>query len=252
MSTPSQPAESQPTDFLSPLQPILQQHAQQAHTIARLQAAGAILLRPESSVFSPDVQIAAGAVIEPGVQLLGSTSIGARSLVRSGCVLENVIVGECVLLRNHCVISDSTIADAATIGPFVHLRPGSQVDAEAHVGNFVEMKKSRLGPGAKAGHLSYLGDATVGAGANIGAGVITCNYDGERKHPTTIGAGAFVGSDSTLVAPVSIGDGAYIGAGSCITREVPADALAVGRSHQVTKPEWAARRRQKQSKSCSS
>lgn len=242
--------QSQTTDSLSPLQPILQDQALHAQTIARLEAAGAILLRPESSVFSPQVQIAAGAVIEPGVQLLGATRIGARSLVRSGCILENAIVGERVVLRNHCVISDSTIADAATIGPFAHLRPGSQVDAEAHVGNFVEMKKSRLGPGAKAGHLSYLGDATVGAGANIGAGVITCNYDGERKHPTAIGAGAFVGSDSTLVAPVSIGDGAYIGAGSCITREVPPDALAVGRSHQITKPEWAARRRQRLTKTC--
>ena len=244
MSAPSQPAH-----FLSPLQPILQDHALHAQTIARLRAAGAILLQPETCVFGPDVLVASGAVIEPGVQLLGATGIGAGSLIRTGCILENAIVGERVVLRNHCVISDSTIADAATIGPFAHLRPGSQVDAEAHVGNFVEMKKSRLGQGAKAGHLSYLGDATVGPGANIGAGVITCNYDGQHKHPTAIGAGAFVGSDSTLVAPVTIGDGAYIGAGSCITREVPPDALAVGRSHQITKPEWAARRRQRQTKS---
>jgi len=135
------------------------------------------------------------------------------------------------------------IASDAKIGPFAHLRPGSDIGEEAHVGNFVETKKARLGKGAKANHLSYLGDAEVGAGSNIGAGVITCNYDGVHKHMTFIGEGAFVGSDSTLVAPVTIGDGAYIGAGSCITREVPADALSVGRARQVTKEGWAAAKR---------
>lgn len=232
---------------MSSVQVILQSADEHAHTVARLQSAGAILLRPETSVFSPQVRIGAGTVIEPGVQLLGATSVGAGCQIRSGCILENATVGDRVVLRNYCVVTDSAIAAEATIGPFAHLRPGSQVDERAHVGNFVEMKNARLGKGAKAGHLSYLGDATVGDGANIGAGVITCNYDGQRKHRTEIGSGAFVGSDSTLVAPVTVGDGAYIGAGSCITREVPSNALAVGRSRQMVKPEWAARRRKQRS-----
>jgi bifunctional UDP-N-acetylglucosamine pyrophosphorylase/glucosamine-1-phosphate N-acetyltransferase len=147
-------------------------------------------------------------------------------------------------------VTDSEIGSGAKIGPFAHLRPGSEIGEEAHVGNFVETKKARLDKGAKANHLSYLGDAVVGAGANIGAGVITCNYDGVHKHVTTIGAGAFVGSDSTLVAPVTIGEGAYIGAGSCITREVQADALSVARSRQVTKEGWAANKRRQQKEGC--
>ena len=137
----------------------------------------------------------------------------------------------------------------AKIGPFAHLRPGSEIGEDAHVGNFVETKKARLGKGAKASHLTYLGDADVGEGTNIGAGVITCNYDGVHKHPTRIGKGAFVGSDSTLVAPVTVEDGAYIGAGSCITKDVPAGALAVGRARQVTKEGWATARRARQKRS---
>jgi bifunctional UDP-N-acetylglucosamine pyrophosphorylase/glucosamine-1-phosphate N-acetyltransferase len=140
------------------------------------------------------------------------------------------------------------VADGAKIGPFAHLRPGSDIGEDAHVGNFVETKKARLGKGAKANHLTYLGDAEVGAGSNIGAGVITCNYDGVHKHATRIGEGVFVGSDSTLVAPISIDDGAYIGAGSCITRDVPAGALAIGRAHQVTKEGWVSARRTKRVK----
>jgi bifunctional UDP-N-acetylglucosamine pyrophosphorylase/glucosamine-1-phosphate N-acetyltransferase len=141
------------------------------------------------------------------------------------------------------VLGESTVADGARIGPFAHLRPGSEIGQDAHVGNFVETKKTRLGKGAKANHLSYLGDAEVGAGSNIGAGVITCNYDGVHKHVTRIGQGAFVGSDSTLVAPIEIGDGAYIGAGSCITENVSPGALAVGRSRQVNIEGWVATRR---------
>ena len=132
------------------------------------------------------------------------------------------------------------------IGPFAHLRTGSEIGPDAHVGNFVETKKTRLGKGAKANHLSYIGDAEVGEGSNIGAGVITCNYDGVEKHITRIGKGVFVGSDSTLVAPVTVEDGAFIGAGSCITKDVPAGALAVGRARQVTKEGWAAARRARQ------
>jgi bifunctional UDP-N-acetylglucosamine pyrophosphorylase/glucosamine-1-phosphate N-acetyltransferase len=142
-------------------------------------------------------------------------------------------------------MTDSSVGNGAHIGPYSHLRPGSQIGEEAHVGNFVETKKARLGKGAKANHLTYLGDAEIGAKTNIGAGVITCNYDGVNKHITRIGEGVFVGSDSTLVAPIAIGDGAYIGAGSCITQEVPADALAMGRARQVNKEGWAAERRAK-------
>jgi bifunctional UDP-N-acetylglucosamine pyrophosphorylase/glucosamine-1-phosphate N-acetyltransferase len=149
------------------------------------------------------------------------------------------------LVRQGCVLSESTIENGARIGPFSHVRPGSEIGESAHVGNFVETKKARLGKGAKANHLTYLGDAEIGEGTNIGAGTITCNYDGEKKHRTVIGKNAFVGSDSTLVAPVTVGDGSYIGAGSCITKDVPADALAVGRSHQVVKEGWAAARRAK-------
>ena len=158
-------------------------------------------------------------------------------------MIENCSLGKDVLIRQGCVLGESTVADGARIGPFAHLRPGSEIGQDAHVGNFVETKKARLGKGAKANHLTYLGDAEVGAGSNIGAGVITCNYDGVHKHLTRIGQNAFVGSDSTLVAPIEIGDGAYIGAGSCITEDVPPGALAVGRSRQVNIEGWAVKRR---------
>jgi bifunctional UDP-N-acetylglucosamine pyrophosphorylase/glucosamine-1-phosphate N-acetyltransferase len=164
-------------------------------------------------------------------------------MIRSYTVVENCCLGDGVLVRQSCVLAESTVADGARIGPFAHLRPGSFIGEDAHVGNFVETKKARLGKGAKANHLTYLGDAEVGEGTNIGAGVITCNYDGVNKHQTTIGKGVFVGSDSTLVAPVTIEDGAYVGAGSCITRNVPAGALAVGRARQVTKEGWAGAKR---------
>ena len=219
-----------------------------ARTARRLMLAGVTIFRPETCVIDADVQVGADTVIEPGVQLLGRTRVGSDSLIRSGTVIENSTVADGVLIRQHCIVTDSEIGSGAKIGPFAHLRPGSEIGEEAHVGNFVETKKARLGKGAKANHLSYLGDAVIGAGSNIGAGVITCNYDGVNKHTTTIGAGAFVGSDSTLVAPVTIGDGAYVGAGSCITREVPADALSVARSRQVTKEGWAANKRRQREK----
>jgi bifunctional UDP-N-acetylglucosamine pyrophosphorylase/glucosamine-1-phosphate N-acetyltransferase len=145
------------------------------------------------------------------------------------------------------VLDEATVADGALLGPYAHLRPGSDIGSGAHVGNFVETKKVRLGRGSKANHLTYLGDAIIGDGVNIGAGTITCNYDGARKHTTTIGNDVFVGSDSTLVAPISVGDGAYVAAGSCITEDVPADALALGRSRQVTKEGWVAARKARRS-----
>ena len=214
-----------------------------AATANRLMAQGVTIFRPETCVIDADVEVAADTVIEPFVQLLGRTRIGGDCLIRSYTVIENCTLGRGVLVRQSCVLAESTVADGAKIGPFAHLRPGSEIGEDAHVGNFVETKKTKLGNGAKANHLTYLGDAEVGAGSNIGAGVITCNYDGVRKHKTSIGKDAFIGSDSTLVAPVEVGDGAYVGAGSCITHNVPTGALAVGRARQFIKEGWAAARR---------
>jgi bifunctional UDP-N-acetylglucosamine pyrophosphorylase/glucosamine-1-phosphate N-acetyltransferase len=217
-----------------------------AATARRLMDAGVTIFRPDTSVIDAGVEVAPDTVIEPFVQLLGSTRIGADCLIRSYTVIENCTVGDNVLVQQSCVLAESTVADGAKIGPFAHLRPGSEIGEDAHVGNFVETKKARLGKGAKANHLTYLGDAEVGEGTNIGAGVITCNYDGVHKHATRIGKGVFVGSDSTLVAPVTVEDGAYIGAGSCITRNVPAGSLAVGRARQITREGWVAARRTRQ------
>jgi bifunctional UDP-N-acetylglucosamine pyrophosphorylase/glucosamine-1-phosphate N-acetyltransferase len=222
---------------------VAREEALRGAAVARLVAAGVIIYRAETCVIDPGVQVAPGTVIEPFVQLLGTTRVGGGCRIRSFSVIENCTLGNNVLIRQTCILEDSTIADSAEIGPFVHLRPGCEIGEKAHMGNFVEGKKLRLGKGAKANHLSYLGDAEIGEGSNIGAGTITCNYDGFGKFRTEIGKRVFVGSDSTLVAPLNVGDGAYIGAGSCITKDVPADALAVGRGRQVTKEGWAASRR---------
>lgn len=216
---------------------------QRADAAARLMAAGVTIYRPETCVIDAEVEVAPDTVIEPFVQLLGQTRIGGKCLIRSFTVIENCTVGDSVLIRQSCILTDSTVGDGAKIGPFSHLRPESEIGEDAHVGNFVETKKTKLGKGAKANHLSYLGDTEVGDGSNIGAGVITCNYDGVNKHRTQIGKKAFVGSDSTLVAPVSVGEGAYVGAGSCITRDVPPGSLAVSRSPQVVKEGWVEERR---------
>jgi bifunctional UDP-N-acetylglucosamine pyrophosphorylase / glucosamine-1-phosphate N-acetyltransferase len=219
-----------------------------AEAAARLMAAGVTIYRPETCAIDTEVEVAADTVIEPFVQLLGKTRIGARCLIRSYTVIENCTLGNNVLVRQSCVLTGSTVKDGAKIGPFAHLRPESEIGEDAHIGNFVETKKAKVGKGAKASHLTYLGDAEVGEGTNIGAGVITCNYDGEHKHRTRIGNHSFVGSDSTLVAPVSVGDGAYIGAGSCITKDVPPGALAVGRSRQIVKEGWVEARRARREK----
>lgn len=219
-----------------------------AKTAQRLMAQGVTIFRPETCVIDAEVEVAADTVIEPFVQLLGKTRIGGNCLIRSYSVVENCTLGDNILVRQSCILTESTVEDGAKIGPFAHLRPGSEIGSDAHVGNFVETKKAKLGKGAKANHLSYIGDAEVGEKSNIGAGVITCNYDGVNKFKTTIGKGVFVGSDSTLVAPITVGDGAYIGAGSCITKDVPADALSVGRSRQITKDGWAAVKRANQKK----
>jgi bifunctional UDP-N-acetylglucosamine pyrophosphorylase/glucosamine-1-phosphate N-acetyltransferase len=227
---------------------VAEDRKQRAEAAARLMAAGVTIYRPETCVIDTGIEVAADTVIEPFVQLLGQTRIGANCLIRSFTVVENCTLGNNVLVRQSCVLTGSTVGDGAKIGPFAHLRPESEIGEEAHIGNFVETKKAKVGKGAKASHLTYLGDAEVGEGTNIGAGVITCNYDGQNKHPTHIGKHAFVGSDSTLVAPVRVGDGAFIGAGSCITKDVPTGALAVARSHQVTKEGWANARRSKREK----
>ncbi|MDE3199920.1 MAG: bifunctional UDP-N-acetylglucosamine diphosphorylase/glucosamine-1-phosphate N-acetyltransferase GlmU [Acidobacteriota bacterium] len=215
------------------------------NTAEKLMAQGVTIYKPETCVIDTDVEVAADAVIEPYVQLLGTTKIGTASRIRSYTVIENCKLGEDVLVRQSCVLADSTVANGVRIGPFAHLRPGSELGPDVHIGNFVETKKAKVGRGSKANHLTYLGDAEVGEGSNIGAGVITCNYDGVRKHTTKIGNRSFVGSDSTLVAPVTIGDDAYVAAGSCITKDVEAGALALGRAQQVDKPGWVAERRAK-------
>ncbi|HWE84013.1 MAG TPA: DapH/DapD/GlmU-related protein [Terracidiphilus sp.] len=216
--------------------------AGQTKAAQQLADSGVCILRPETCVIDAGVEVGAGTVIEPFVQLLGKTRVGAGCLIRSFTVLEDSTVGDGVTIRQSCVLSESTVEAGAKIGPFAHLRPGSEIGQDAHVGNFVETKNARLGKGAKANHLTYLGDAEVGEGTNIGAGVITCNYDGVHKHRTTIGKRVFVGSDSTLVAPLTVEDGAFIGAGSCITKDVPGGSLAVGRAHQVVKEGWVERR----------
>jgi bifunctional UDP-N-acetylglucosamine pyrophosphorylase/glucosamine-1-phosphate N-acetyltransferase len=189
------------------------------------------------------VEIGDDVAIEPGVRLLGRTRIGAGCRIGAGAILSHAVLAAGVTVRPYTVIDESSVAAGAILGPFSRIRPGSEIGEGAHVGNFVETKKTRLGKGAKANHLAYLGDAVVGAGANVGAGTITCNYDGEKKHETRIGEDAFIGSDSILVAPVEIGAGAYVAAGSVITEAVPPGALALGRARQVNKEGWVERQR---------
>jgi len=189
------------------------------------------------------------ATVEPGAHLRPHTLLEGRTVVRAGALVgpfTRVVdseIGPGAQILDHCFLRECTVEAGASVGPFAHLRPETRIGAKAKVGNFVELKKTHLGEGSKAPHLSYLGDATIGPGVNVGAGTITCNYDGVHKHPTRIEAGAFVGSNSTLVAPVVIGKGAYVAAASAITEDVPADALALGRARQVVKTGWAERRK---------
>jgi bifunctional UDP-N-acetylglucosamine pyrophosphorylase/glucosamine-1-phosphate N-acetyltransferase len=199
---------------------------------------GVTIFYPQTCVIDGDVEIGADTVIEPFVQLRGKTKIGADCRIRSYSVINNTEIGDEVVVLPGCVMDDSRIARKATVGPYSRLRPGSDIGEGAHLGNFVETKKIKLGKGSKANHLTYLGDTEIGEGVNVGAGTITCNYDGVHKHKTVIEDGVFVGSDSTLVAPVRIGKGAYIAAASCITEDVPADSLALGRARQTVKEGW--------------
>ncbi len=214
---------------------------QRRRTLDRLMLDGVTILDPATTYIEDTVTIGPDTIVYPHVVIEGETSIGGECLIGAGCHIASSRIGERVTLKPYCVLTDAIVEEQAILGPFCHLRPKSHVGPEAHVGNFVELKKSRMGRGAKANHLAYLGDATIGERANVGAGTITCNYDGFDKHATTIGDDAFVGTNSSLVAPITVGDGAYIGAGSVVTKDVPPDALVVERSQQVTKEGWATR-----------
>ena len=204
---------------------------------------GVTIQLPETVLIDPDVSSGEDTVIEAGVQLLGRTKLGARCSLKTGSVVIDSVVGDDVEIKHHSLVVESRVEDGVTIGPFARLRTGTHVKKGARIGNFVETKKALIDEGAKVPHLTYVGDTRIGAKTNIGAGTITCNYDGFQKHPTTIGKGVFIGSNSVLVAPVRIGDHAYVAAGSTITENVPADALGISRGRQVTKPGWAAKKR---------
>jgi bifunctional UDP-N-acetylglucosamine pyrophosphorylase/glucosamine-1-phosphate N-acetyltransferase len=211
--------------------------------IAELALAGATFLEPATTTVGAAASVGRDAVVHGGVTLVGATAVGEGAVVHAGAWLRDATVAEGATIEPYSVLDGATVGAGCRVGPFARLRPGSVLEAGARVGNFVEVKRSTLGPGAKANHLAYLGDATIGAGANIGAGVVTCNYDGVAKHATEIGARAFVGSDTMLVAPVRVGEDATTGAGSVVTKDVPAGALAVERGEQRTVPGWSRRRR---------
>jgi len=208
-----------------------------------LMANGVTIFYPATCLIDSAVEVGPDTIIEPFVQLLGRTRIGADCRIRSYSIITNSEIGEGVLVNPGTIMDESRVASAAIIGPYSRLRPGSDIGEAAHVGNFVETKKIKLGKGSKANHLTYLGDAEIGEGVNVGAGTITCNYDGVNKHKTTIGDRVFVGSDTTLVAPVKVGSGAYIGAASCVTDDVPDDSLAIARGRQTVKEGWAKAKR---------
>jgi bifunctional UDP-N-acetylglucosamine pyrophosphorylase/glucosamine-1-phosphate N-acetyltransferase len=208
-----------------------------------LMEAGVTLVDPATIFVDMDADVGPDTVLYPNVFLEGWTRVGARCQIHAGTRIVDSTVGEGTVVLDHCLIRASTIASNAVIGPFAHIRPESVVEEGAHVGNFVELKKTRLGRASKANHLTYLGDATVGERVNVGAGTITCNYDGTAKHRTTIEDGAFIGSDTQLIAPVRVGRGAYVAAGSSVTEDVPPGALAIARARQVNKDGWVQRKR---------
>jgi bifunctional UDP-N-acetylglucosamine pyrophosphorylase/glucosamine-1-phosphate N-acetyltransferase len=218
-------------------------HQMRMRKCQQLMAGGVTIFYPATCVIDADVEIANDTVIEPFVQILGRSRIAAGCRIRSYSVIRDSEIATGVLVRPGCILEGARIGPGAVLGPYSHLRPRSEIGEGAHVGNFVETKNIKLGKGSKANHLTYLGDAEIGAGVNIGAGTITCNYDGAAKYQTVIEDGVFIGSDSTLVAPVRVGKGAYVGAASCITENVPEDALALNRGRQIVKEGWAREKR---------
>ncbi len=213
--------------------------------VQELMLAGVTIEKPETVTIDSGVRIGEDSIVGPFAQILGRTEIGEDCRIGACSIVQNSTLASGVEIAPFTSVVDSHIETGAIVGPFARLRPGNRVGKDAHIGNFVELKNTRLGAGAKANHLAYLGDSDIGDRTNIGAGTITCNYDGVSKHKTQIGKDAFVGSNSTLVAPLEIGDGSYIGAGSVITHAVPPDALALGRARQVNKEGWAAKRKKK-------
>jgi bifunctional UDP-N-acetylglucosamine pyrophosphorylase/glucosamine-1-phosphate N-acetyltransferase len=207
--------------------------------LERLMAAGVTVLDPERTDVEPGVRVGRDTVLHPGVTLEGETRVGRRCILHPGVRVHDSIVGDDCVILDHSLIQGSRVGRASRIGPMANLRPGTDVEGDVHLGNFVETKKTRIGKGSKANHLSYLGDAVIGRKVNVGAGTITCNYDGVHKHATVIDDGVFIGSDSQLVAPVRIGRGAYVGAGSTVVQDVPPGALALSRTRQTNKPGWA-------------
>ena len=210
-----------------------------------LMRAGVAVRDPERLYVEPGVEVGRDTVLGPGVELRGRVKIGSGCTIEQGSVITDCTVGDRVHVKPYCVMTESTVANGAQIGPWCHIRPGSVVEDDVHLGNFVETKKTRMGKGAKANHLSYLGDADVGEKVNVGCGTITCNYDGYAKYRTVIEDGAFIGSDTQLVAPVTVGRGAVTAAGTTVYRDVPAGALALTRPELVLVEGWAERKRQK-------
>ena len=203
-----------------------------------LMAAGVTIEDPATTYIDDDVVVGADTVIHPGVHLEGKTQIGQACEIHAGVRIINSTLDDRVTVQNFCVINGGRLGVGVTIGPFAHVRPDTHLHESVHVGNFVELKKATLGKGTKAGHLSYLGDAVIGEGVNVGAGTITCNYDGKQKNLTTVEDGAFIGSDTQLVAPVTIGKGAYVGSGATIREDVPPGALAVSAGRQRNIDDW--------------
>ncbi len=206
-------------------------------------ASGVTMIDPAQVLIEPDVTLGQDVTLYPGVTLRGRTTIADDAIVEPGCWIQDSSIGHAAHIKANSYLNQAEVGARTAIGPMAHLRPGASIGADCKVGNFVEVKKSRLDDGAKAGHLTYLGDAHVGPGANIGAGTITCNYDGESKHRTEIGAGAFIGSNTALVAPVTVADGAYVAAGSTVTDSVPSGALAVARGRQKNIEGWVDRQK---------
>jgi bifunctional UDP-N-acetylglucosamine pyrophosphorylase/glucosamine-1-phosphate N-acetyltransferase len=214
-----------------------------ARKAAELMASGVTLEDPATAYIDRDVTIGADTIIRPGVSIEGHSTIGAGCEIHSGVRIVNSRIGDRVTIYDHCVVAEAIVGDEVKLGPFAHLRSGADVRKGARVGNFVELKKTVLGEGSKSNHLAYLGDATIGAKVNIGAGTITCNYDGVTKNATVIEDGAFIGSDTQLIAPVKIGKGAYVGSGSTIREDVPAGALAVSAGKQRNIDGWVAKKK---------